>query len=49
VDLSWGAATDNIGVAGYDVHRSTTAGFTPSVAPTRPATRAPLGTRCWGL
>ncbi len=32
VNLSWGAATDNIGVAGYDVHRSTTAGFTPSVA-----------------
>jgi len=32
VNLSWGAATDNIGVAGYDVHRSTTAGFTPGVA-----------------
>ena len=30
VNLSWGAATDNIGVVGYDVHRSTTAGFTPS-------------------
>ena len=32
VNLSWGAATDNIGVVGYDVHRSTTAGFTPSAA-----------------
>ena len=28
--LSWGAATDNIGVARYNVHRSTTSGFTPS-------------------
>ena len=27
--LSWTASTDNIGVAGYNVHRSTTAGFTP--------------------
>ena len=30
--LSWGAATDNVGVARYDVHRSTTLGFTPSAA-----------------
>jgi hypothetical protein len=30
--LSWGAATDNVGVVRYDVFRSTTAGFTPSVA-----------------
>jgi Concanavalin A-like lectin/glucanases superfamily/Bacterial Ig-like domain/Bacterial Ig domain len=30
VSLSWGAATDNVGVAHYDVHRSTTSGFTPS-------------------
>ncbi len=30
VDLSWVASSDNIGVAGYDVHRSTTSGFTPS-------------------
>ena len=30
--LSWGAATDNVGVAKYDVYRSTTSGFTPSVA-----------------
>ncbi len=30
--LSWGAATDNVGVTKYDVYRSTTAGFTPSVA-----------------
>ena len=30
--LSWGAATDNVGVARYNVHRSTTAGFTPSAA-----------------
>ncbi|MDX6401411.1 MAG: hypothetical protein QOF27_2017, partial [Gaiellaceae bacterium] len=30
VALSWGAATDNVGVAKYDVYRSTTSGFTPS-------------------
>ena len=30
--LSWGAATDNVGVVRYDVHRSTTSGFTPSTA-----------------
>ena len=29
VDLSWTAGTDNIGVARYDVYRSTTAGFVP--------------------
>ena len=32
VALSWTAATDNVGVARYNVHRSTTAGFTPSAA-----------------
>jgi Concanavalin A-like lectin/glucanases superfamily/Galactose oxidase-like, Early set domain/Bacterial Ig domain/Glyoxal oxidase N-terminus/Galactose oxidase, central domain len=32
VDLSWDAATDNVGVAGYDVHRSTVSGFTPAVS-----------------
>lgn len=37
VDLQWGAATDNVGVTRYQVHRSTTAGFTPS-ATTRIAT-----------
>ena len=30
--LSWGAATDNVGVVRYNVHRSTTPGFTPSLA-----------------
>jgi hypothetical protein len=30
--LTWGAATDDIGVKAYDVYRSTTAGFTPSPA-----------------
>jgi len=29
VDLSWTSATDNVGVTGYSVYRSTTAGFTP--------------------
>ena len=29
--LAWGAATDNVGVSRYDVHRGTSAGFTPSV------------------
>ena len=32
VTLSWTAATDNVGVTRYNVHRSTTAGFTPSAA-----------------
>jgi hypothetical protein len=30
VTLQWSAATDNVGVTGYAVHRSTTAGFTPA-------------------
>ena len=30
--LSWGAASDNVGVVRYDVYRSTTSGFTPSAA-----------------
>jgi Concanavalin A-like lectin/glucanases superfamily/Bacterial Ig domain/PKD domain/Glucose / Sorbosone dehydrogenase len=32
VALSWTASTDNVGVARYDVHRGTTAGFLPSAA-----------------
>ena len=32
VDLTWQASTDNVGVTGYDVHRSTTSGFTPGAA-----------------
>ena len=32
VSLTWTAATDNVGVARYNVHRSTTTGFTPSAA-----------------
>ena len=32
VALSWAASTDNVGVTRYNVHRSTTAGFTPSAA-----------------
>src|SRR5581483_7762233 len=32
VSLRWTAATDNPGVTGYNVYRSTTAGFTPSAA-----------------
>ena len=30
--LSWTASSDNFGVVRYNVHRSTTSGFTPSVA-----------------
>src|SRR4029079_5541361 len=30
--LSWGAATDNVGVVRYNVYRGASAGFTPSVA-----------------
>ena len=32
VRVTWSAATDDLGVTGYRVHRSTTAGFTPSDA-----------------
>ncbi len=32
VTLSWDASTDAVGVSGYEVYRSTTAGFTPSAA-----------------
>jgi len=32
VKLDWNASTDNTGVTGYTVHRSTTSGFTPSAA-----------------
>jgi hypothetical protein len=32
VTLGWGASTDNVGVSGYEVYRSTTAGFTPAAA-----------------
>ena len=32
IDLSWAASADNTGVAGYNVHRSTVSGFTPSTA-----------------
>ena len=32
VNLSWSASTDNAGVTRYNVHRSTTTGFTPSAA-----------------
>ena len=32
VQLAWTAATDNVAVVRYNVHRSTTAGFTPSAA-----------------
>jgi chitodextrinase len=31
VSLSWGASTDNVGVVRYDVYRSSTSGFVPSV------------------
>ena len=30
--VTWSASTDNVGVTGYEVFRSTTAGFIPSVA-----------------
>lgn len=30
VDLTWTAATDDVGVTGYDVHRSPTGNFTPT-------------------
>jgi concanavalin A-like lectin/glucanase superfamily protein/Big-like domain-containing protein len=32
IGLSWEAATDDVGIAKYNVHRSTTPGFTPSTA-----------------
>ncbi len=56
INLAWTAATDNVGVVRYNVHRGTTSGFTPSTAnrlPNRPARatrtgasrRAPTSTR----
>jgi hypothetical protein len=30
VSLTWSASSDNVGVTGYSIYRSTTAGFTPS-------------------
>ena len=41
VDLAWTPATDDRGVAGYEVHRSGTAGFTPSAATLRTTVAAP--------
>lgn len=35
VALSWAASTDNVGVTGYEVHRSVTSGFTPAPATLR--------------
>jgi hypothetical protein len=32
VTLNWSGSTDNVAVAGYDVHRSTASGFTPSLS-----------------
>ncbi|HEY7117532.1 MAG TPA: Ig-like domain-containing protein, partial [Tepidisphaeraceae bacterium] len=32
VNLSWGASSDDVGVTGYQVYRSTSSGFTPSVS-----------------
>ncbi len=32
VALAWSAASDNVGVTGYNIHRATTSGFTPSAA-----------------
>jgi hypothetical protein len=32
VNLTWSASTDNVGVTGYNVHRSTASGFAPAPA-----------------
>src|SRR5258705_5121335 len=32
VSLTWSASTDNVGVVGYTIYRSTTSGFTPTTA-----------------
>ncbi len=32
VTLGWNTSTDDVGVSGYEVYRSTTAGFTPALA-----------------
>ena len=32
IRLNWNAATDNVGIAEYRVHRASTTGFTPSAA-----------------
>ena len=51
--LSWAASTDNVGVAGYDVHRFTSATFTPSASTligsttARTFTNGPLAVGTW--
>ncbi len=45
--LSWQASSDNVGVAGYHVYRSTTSGFTPST-PISSARRRPRATSTGG-
>jgi Concanavalin A-like lectin/glucanases superfamily len=42
IALSWTASSDDVGVTGYDVHRSATSGFTPSES-TRIATTSSPG------
>ena len=46
---SWTASTDNIGVTTYDVYRSTTSGFTPSLVEPRSARRLDDATPIRGL
>jgi large repetitive protein len=41
VALSWAASSDDVGVTGYEVHRSATSGFTPSAATKIATTAAP--------
>jgi len=51
--LSWAASTDNVGVTSYDVHRSTSATFTPSASTllgstsSRTFTNGPLAVGAW--
>ena len=42
VSLSWTAPTDNVGVVGYDVHRSDSEDFTPSASTLVGSTAVPI-------
>ncbi len=48
ISVTWAASTDDTGVVGYEVHRSTTSGFTPSPG-TRLGTTATTGWTDTGL
>ena len=50
VTVAWEQSTDNVAVTSYDVHRGSTAGFTPDAASKiGGAARTPTPTSAWGV